>query len=312
MSSGLDALRLALLAAGVERGDRVVVPANTFIATFEAVTQSGAVPVVVDVTDDDYCLDVQAVAAVCDAGTRAVLPVHIYGQMANMLVLRPIAQSLDILVVEDAAQAHGATRDGLRAGTAGDVAAFSFYPGKNLGALGDAGALTSDDPSLAERARVLREHGQREKYVSDVEGYTARLDTFQAIALKAKLDALDCCNDQRRTLAARYLEGLSGVGDLVMPAIAARSEPVWHLFVIRTRDPDALAGALARAGIGSGRHYPIPPHLSGAYASLGYRAGEFPVTEMISRHGLSLPIYPGMTEAQVEHVCETVRHYFSG
>ena len=312
VASGLDALRLALLAVGLERGDRVVVPANTFIATFEAVTQAGGIPVVVDVSEVDYCIDSQAAAAALDPRTRAIVPVHLYGQMSDVVALRELSESNDLFVIEDAAQAHGAVRDGVRAGCAGHAAAFSFYPGKNLGALGDAGAITTSDSDLDTKARIYREHGQRDKYVSDVEGYTARLDTFQALALIAKLRFLDSGNAWRRNLAARYIAELDGVGDLQLPPIAARSEPVWHLFVIRTADPVSLAGSLARAGIGSGRHYPIPPHLSGAYESLGYSRGAFPVTEAISRHGLSLPIYPGMTDAQQEHVCETVRAHFDG
>jgi dTDP-4-amino-4,6-dideoxygalactose transaminase len=311
-ASGLDALRLSLLAAGIGPDDHVVVPANTFIATFEAVTQAGAVPVVVDITESDYCIDVEAVAAAIDSKTRAVLPVHLYGQMADVRALRELVDSKELLLIEDAAQAHGAVRDGVRAGAAGHAAAFSFYPGKNLGALGDAGALTTDDSELAEKSRALREHGQVEKYVSEFVGYTARLDTVQAIALAAKLPFLDEGNRQRRELADRYLQELNGAGDLVLPSIAPLSEPVWHLFVIRTADPVRLAAALTEAGVGSGRHYPIPPHLSGAYRDLGYLPGSFPVAEAVSREGLSLPLYPGMTEAQQQHVCRTVRRFFDG
>lgn len=312
MASGLDALRIALLAAGLEPGDEVVVPANTFIATFEAVTQARGVPVVVDVGESDYCIDLGAVEAVLGPRTRFVIPVHLYGQAADVHALRVLADDHELVVVEDAAQAHGATRAGAKAGSIGHAAAFSFYPGKNLGALGDAGALTTDDHALATRARALREHGQEEKYRSVVEGYTARLDTIQAIGLIAKLRYLDEWNESRRSLAALYREQLDGVGDLVLPRVAEDSQPVWHLFVIRTADPVALGGALADAGIGSGRHYPEPPHLSAAYASLGHRAGSFPVTERVSEQGLTLPLFPGLTEEQALRVCATVRRYFDG
>jgi dTDP-4-amino-4,6-dideoxygalactose transaminase len=310
LSSGLDALRLALLAGGIERGDEVIVPANTFVATFEAVTQAGAVPVVADVSEADYNLDPQAVDALAGPRARFVLPVHLYGQLADMRAILPVAERHGLTIVEDAAQAHGAMRDGIRAGAGGHAAAFSFYPAKNLGAFGDAGALTTDDPELAARVRALREHGQTVKYRYAYEGYTARLDTFQAIVLSAKLARLDAWNERRRAIAREYGEALAGVGDLTLPPVAAGSDPVWHLYVVRTSEPDALAAFLAQRGIGTGRHYPEPPHLSEAYRMLGYQVGSFPVTEAICREGLSLPIFPGMTSAQLGRVSESVRAYF--
>jgi dTDP-4-amino-4,6-dideoxygalactose transaminase len=312
VASGLDALRLALLAIGVRPGDEVIVPASTFVATFEAVTQAGARPVAVDVCEEDLCIDVAATADAITPRTRAILPVHLYGQVADLRVLRELALDRDVEIVEDAAQAHGASRDGLRAGCGGRAAAFSFYPAKNLGALGDAGAVTTNDAELAARVRALREHGQQTKYESVVEGYTARLDTLQAIALAAKLPALDEGNARRRELAAGYRAALEGVGDLRLPAVPSGSDPVWHLYVVRTAEPKALAAALATANIATGRHYPIPPHLSGAYASLGHSEGDFPVTEALSRECLSLPIFPGMTDEQLDHVCATVREHFRG
>jgi dTDP-4-amino-4,6-dideoxygalactose transaminase len=309
MSSGLDAIRIALMAAGVERGDEVIVPANTFAATFEAVTQAGAVPVVVDVTEDDYNIDVRAAAAAIGPRTRALLPVHLYGQLADMSVLRTLATTHGLALVEDAAQAHGAERDGIRAGAGGLAAAFSFYPGKNLGALGDAGALTTNDAELATRARALREHGQLRKYEYAWEGYTARLDTIQAIALNAKLPYLDGWNVDRRTQADTYLSRLGAAGTLRLPRIAARSLHVWHLFVVRSGDPVGLAAFLEERGIATGRHYPIPPHLSQAYAYLGHRAGSFPVAEAISREGLSLPLFPGLGSARLDRVCEALLEY---
>jgi dTDP-4-amino-4,6-dideoxygalactose transaminase len=314
-SSGLDALRLALIAAGLGRGSEpggqeVIVPAHTFIATVEAVTQAGARPVLVDVREDDFNLDAELAAAAVTEQTAAILPVHLYGQLVDVEAVGDLARRHGLTVIEDACQAHGATRAGVRAGTLGDAAAFSFYPGKNLGAMGDAGAVVCDDPELARSMRALREHGQREKYHHVVPGYTARIDTLQAIVLQRKLPYLDEWNEQRRTIAAAYSRDLDGVGDLMLPASAEGSEPVWHLYVVRTGNPEGLAEHLAARGIGTGRHYPEPIHLSAAYRSLGYGPGDFPVTERIAASVLSLPIFPGMTGEEVETVVEGVKEYF--
>lgn len=311
LASGLDALRLALLAAGIEPGDEVVVPAMTFAASFEAVVQAGGRPVVVDVSEDDYELDVASVAAAMGPWTHFVMPVHLYGQMADMRGLVELAESRSLEIVEDACQAHGASRDGIRAGAAGLASAFSFYPGKNLGAFGDAGALVTAGGELAERVRALREHGQRRKYEHDLSGYTARLDTIQALVLLRKLPFLDEWNEQRRRVAAAYAEALIGVGDLRTPPAPAGSDPVWHLYVVRTADPARLAGFLADRGIGTGRHYPQPPHLSPAFAGLGYRAGDFPIAEALAGQFLSLPIFPGMREEEVEAVAAAIRDFFA-
>lgn len=312
LASGLDALRLGLLAAGIDRGDEVVVPAATFAATFEAVTQAGGVPVVADVREDDYGLDPDAASSAISQRARFLLPVHLYGQMADLSALNQVAARHGVRIIEDACQAHGAKRDGNAAGTVGVAAAFSFYPAKNLGAIGDAGALVTDDEELAETVRSLREHGQARKYHHALEGYTARLDTIQALALLHKLPHLDGWTAERRAIAAQYTAELAGVGDLRLPVIPPGSEPVWHLFVVRTADPAALADFLAERGIGSGRHYPEPPHLSEAYAHLGYRPGAFPVAEALSREALSLPLFPGMTDAQLDAVVQAVKTFFSG
>jgi dTDP-4-amino-4,6-dideoxygalactose transaminase len=304
VGSGLDALRLGLLAGGIEPGDEVVVPAQTFVATLEAVTQAGGRPVLADVSADDYCLDAAAAAAAVTPRTRFVMPVHLYGQLADLRALR----ALGVPLLEDACQAHGATRDGLRPANA----AYSFYPGKNLGAFGDAGALVLEDDDAAARVRALREHGQSAKYRHDVEGWTARLDTIQAAVLLRKLPLLDGWNEERRAVAAFYGERLDGVGDLVLPPVPAGSEPVWHLYVVRTAEPEALAAFLRGRGIASGRHYPQPPHLTEAYARLGRRRGEFPVAEALADECLSLPIYPGIGEEQVEAVAAAVEAYFRG
>ena len=312
VSSGLDALRLGLVATGLEAGEEVIVPAATFIASLEAVTQAGGVPVVVDIDERDYCLDPAAVDAALGSRTRALLPVHLYGQMADMRQLASLAGARGLAVVEDACQAHGAERDGIRPGATAAASAFSFYPGKNLGAFGDAGALVTNDASTAARVRALREHGQTAKYVHDFEGWTARLDSVQALVLSCKLPYLAGWNDQRRAAAEFYSRALSGVGDLVLPPIPVGSVPAWHLYVVRTADPEGLAIFLRELGIGTGRHYPAPVHLTPAYAWLRRKRGEFPVAEALSRECLSLPIYPGITEAQLATTADAVRSFFDG
>jgi dTDP-3-amino-3,4,6-trideoxy-alpha-D-glucose transaminase len=312
VASGLDALRLALITAGLERGDEVIVPASTFVATFEAVTQAGGVPVPADVSESDYGLDAEQVAAAITPRTRFLMPVHLYGQMADMIALGELAHRHGLAIIEDACQAHGAERDGLRAGQRGLAAAFSFYPAKNLGAFGDAGALVTDDERLADEVRKLREHGQRGKYEHELEGYTARLDTLQALVLLRKLPLLDGWNEERRTAAAFYTDRLTGVGDLLLPPVVRDSEPVWHLYVVRTAEPAQLADALRAQGIGTGRHYPVPPHLSPAYESLGLGPGSFPVTEALAEQCLSLPLFPGITDAQLSAVVEAVAAFFDG
>ena len=246
VGSGLDALRLGLLATGIEPGAEVIVPAATFVATLEAVTQAGGVPVVVDISEDDYCLDPSGAAAAIGPRTHALMPVHLYGQLADMRELRRVADGAGIAIIEDACQAHGATRVGERAGASGVAAAFSFYPGKNLGAAGDAGALVTRDAEVASRVRALREHGQTAKYVHACEGWTSRLDTIQAIVLLHKLPELETWNGQRRDAAAFYADALSEVGDLRLPPVAAGSSPVWHLYVVRTSDPDGLGSVASR------------------------------------------------------------------
>ena len=311
LASGLDALRLGLQAAGLEAGDEVVVAASTFVATLEAVTQAGGRPVVVDATDDDYNLDPGALEAALTERTRFLMPTHLYGQLADMRSLMEIAERRGLTILEDACQAHGASRDGIAAGTAGLANAFSFYPGKNLGAFGDAGALVTDDEELAARVRALREHGQTRKYVHEIEGWTARLDTIQAIVLRRKLPLLDRWNGERRAVAAKYDERLAGIGDLRLPPVPDGSEPVWHIYAIRTAAPEELAGFLRERGIGTGRHYPDPVHLAPAYGFLGHERGEFPVAEALASEVLSLPMFPGMTEQQVDTVVAAIADYFA-
>ena len=312
MGSGLDALRLGLIAAGLEPGEEVIVPAMTFVATLEAVTQAGGRPVVVDIREDDYCVDAAAVDAAVTPATRYLMPVHLYGQLADLRALGEVAERRGVAIVEDACQAHAAERDGLRAGSVGIFSAFSFYPGKNLGAMGDAGALVTNDEALADTARALREHGQRRHYRHDIEGYTSRLDTIQAIVLGKKLPLLDGWNVQRQEAARFYGEALAGVGDIGLPPVPADSTHVWHRYVIRTENPERLAGFLRERGVGTVRNYPEPVHLAPAYASLGYGEGDFPVAEALAREAISIPLYPGISEAQLEYIAEAIRAYFRG
>jgi dTDP-4-amino-4,6-dideoxygalactose transaminase len=310
VASGLDALRLSLQATGIGPGDEVVVPAQTFVATAEAVSQTGATPVLADVGECDANLDPEAAAAAVTGRTRAILAVHLYGQMADVHALDAICRRAGIELHEDAAQAHGARRAGASPGVVGRVASFSFYAGKNLGAFGDAGAAATNDAELAERLRMLREHGQGRKYEHDEIGWTARLDSIQAIVLRHKLRMLDVWNAQRRAAADWYAEALDGIGDLRLPEVSDDSEPVWHLYAVRTADPEALAAALRERGVASGRHYPVPVHLTAAYRGLGHAPGAFPNAEAWAREELSMPIFPGITQSQVAVVAEAAASYF--
>ena len=312
VSSGLDALRLSLVATRLAPGAGVIVPAMTFAATFEAVIQAGGTPIVVDVADTDYNLDVGQTERVAGRDATHILPVHLYGQMADMRRLSSVAERHGLQIVEDACQAHGARRDGLAAGRRGRAAAFSFYPTKNLGAMGDAGALVTDDGALAEHALALRVHGETRKYHHDYVGYTARLDTIQAVVLLEKLPLLEEWNRQRRAAARFYTDALAELErlGLRLPRERPGSDSVWHLYVVRTSNPQELAAFLADRGIQTGRHYPEPPHLTPAYRNLGFGPGDFPVAEALAHEGLSLPLYPGISETQLAWVCEAVQNYF--
>jgi dTDP-3-amino-3,4,6-trideoxy-alpha-D-glucose transaminase len=300
-SNGLDSLRLLLEAYEIGAGHEVIVPGHTFIATWLAVSQAGARPVPVDVEESTANLDPILVEAAITPRTRAIIAVHLYGQPARMDALREIADSHGIPLIEDAAQAHGATFKGRPAGGLGDAAAFSFYPGKNLGALGDAGAVVTADRALAERVRLLRSYGSRIKYRHELKGANNRLDELQAAVLRVKLRALEGWNERRRQIAGAYLERLRGVG---LPGVAAGAGPVWHLFVIRHPQRDALGARLRAAGIGTLIHYPTPPHRSPAYSEQS--RASLPVTERLSAEVLSLPIGPHLSDEQVERVIAAV------
>ena len=306
VANGLDALHLALRAMDVGPGDEVIVPSNTFIATWLAVSQCGATPVPVEPDARTFNIDPARIEAAITPRTRVILPVHLYGQPADMDAILAIARKHGLRVLEDGAQAHGARYKGRRLGAHGDAVAWSFYPGKNLGAMGDGGAVTTTDAQLADRIRVLRNYGSRVKYVHEVQGYNSRLDPLQAAILRVKLAHLDEWNARRSTIAARYQQGLVGCG-LALPDVPTWAEPVWHLYVVQHPQRNALQQKLGEAGIGTLIHYPIPPHLQSAYAALGYGQGSFPVSENIHNEVLSLPIGPSMSLSDAEQVIEAVR-----
>ena len=306
VSNGLEALHLALLASGVQPGDQVIVPTHTFVATWLAVTQCGAVPVPVEVCAATYQLDPARLAAAITPACKAIVPVHLYGIPADIDPINTLAEKHGITVVEDAAQAHGALYRGRRIGSHGAAASWSFYPGKNLGAFGDAGAVTTNNADLAARIRTLRNYGSSVRYVHDERGFNSRLDPIQAAILRVKLTHLDSWNARRREIAARYQRELAGSG-LVLPTVTAGSESSWHLFPVSHPRRDALREALAASGVETLIHYPIPPHLQRAYADLGYESGAFPIAEKAANTLLSLPIGPAMTHAQVTTVIEALR-----
>ncbi len=301
VSSGTAAIELTLRALGIGPGDEVITTPFTFIASAEAISATGATPVFADVLPDTLNINPAAVAAAVTSRTRALLPVHLYGQPAAMPALAALAQRHGLALIEDAAQAHGGEIAGRRVGTLGHAACFSFYPGKNLGAYGDGGAVTTDDEALAARLRKLRDHGRASKYVHDEVGYGHRLDALQAAILAAKLPHLNAANAARRRLAARYDE-LLGATDLVLPTTAPDTVPVYHLYVVRTPRREALLAGLRAAGIEAGVHYPLPLHLQPAYAALGYTAGAFPVAEAAAQQVLSLPLFPEMSKPQQDRV----------
>ena len=310
VANGLEALQLVLLARGIGAGDEVIVPANGYIATWLAVTHVGATPIPCEPDARTYNLDPTRLASLLTPRTKAILPIHLYGQTADMTAINAFAAAHGLFVLEDAAQSHGARAHGRASGALGHAAGISFYPTKNLGALADAGAITTDDATLAARLRSLRNYGSRERYHHDEAGLNSRLDEFSAAFLRVKLPHLAAWNARRATLAQRYLTQLSGVGDLVLPFVPAWAEPVWHLFVVRTAHREALRAYLAERGIATQIHYPIPPHRSGAYRSLGYQVGAFPLAEQLAAEVLSLPISPHHTAEQIDSVGAAVRSFF--
>jgi dTDP-4-amino-4,6-dideoxygalactose transaminase len=307
VANGLDALTLILEGLGIGAGDEVIVPAHTFIATWLGVTRTGARPVAVDCLAGTGNIDPALVQVAITSRTKALIAVHLYGMPADMAPLQALAAQHSFHLIEDAAQAHGASYRGHKVGSLGVAAGFSFYPTKNLGALGDGGAVVTSDAALDKRIRLLRNYGSEKKYEHQIAGCNSRLDELQAAILSVKLRRLDDLNADRRRIAARYRQALSGLPGLDLPAVTEDCEPVWHLFQVRHAARDRLAEALSAAGVQTMVHYPVPPHLQPAYAALGYRAGNFPVAESIARTTLSLPVWPGLSDAQIDHVCDTIR-----
>lgn len=301
LANGLDALILALRALGVGPGDEVIVPSNTYIATWLAVTAVGARPVPVEPDPATHNIDPARIAAAITPATKVLLPVHLYGQPADLDPILALARQHGLAVVEDAAQAHGARYKGQRIGAHGDIVCWSFYPGKNLGALGDGGAITTDNAELADRIRVLRNYGSRVKYVNEMQGVNSRLDPIQAAVLRAKLPHLEEWTSRRRAIAAAYADGLADSG-LVLPFVPNWAEPAWHLYVVRTPERAALQDRLAKAGVGTLIHYPIPPHMQQAYAELGLAPDALPLAQKLAAEVVSLPMGPQLGLGSVQDV----------
>jgi dTDP-3-amino-3,4,6-trideoxy-alpha-D-glucose transaminase len=310
VANGLEALQLVLMALGVGPGDEVIVPSHGYIATWLAVTHVGARPVPCEPDPLTYNLDSARLAALITPRTKVILPIHLYGQAADMTAINAVAAQHGLFVLEDAAQSHGARSYGRQSGALGHAAGISFYPSKNLGALADAGAVTTNDALLADKLRHLRNYGSKVRYHNEYLGINSRLGELQAAFLRAKLPYLAAWNARRVTLATRYLTQLRGVGDLTLPHVPAWADPVWHLFVIRTARREALQAHLAAHGVGTQIHYPIPPHLSHAYQDAGWKRGDFPLAEKFADEVLSLPIGPHHTADQIDYVCTTIRDFF--
>ncbi len=300
-SNGLEALHLILRAHDIGAGDEVIVPSHTFIATWLAVSYAGATPVPVEPDPETFNIAPERIEAAITSKTKAIIPVHLYGQPADMDPIMSIARQCGLKVIEDNAQAHGARYKGRRTGSLGDAAATSFYPAKNLGSFGDAGAVTTNDEELAHRVRCLRNYGSSEKYHHDCQGFNSRMNELQAAFLRVKLRRLDEWNSCRRAVAARYLDELDDVAGLKLPFVPTWAEPVWHLFALRHLRRDEFRNSLVKVGIGTLIHYPIPPHLSGAYARVGWKQGDFPIAEQIAKAELSLPIGP-----HLEPMCQNI------
>lgn len=311
VANGLEAMQLVLMARGIGPGDEVIVPSHGYIATWLAVTHVGARPVPCEPDPQTYNLDPNRIEDLITPRTKAILPIHLYGQTADMTAINAGAARRGLFVLEDAAQSHGALCHGRAAGSLGHAAGVSFYPSKNLGAMADAGAVTTNDDTLADKIRHLRNYGSKVRYQNEYLGMNSRLSELQAAFLRAKLPKLDEWNTRRAKLAAQYRNELRELPTLTMPHVAPGAEPVWHLFVVRTPHRDALQAHLAAAGVGTQIHYPVPPHLSHAYAGAGWKHGDFPLAERFASEVLSLPIGPHISSAQVDHVCDGVKRFFA-
>jgi dTDP-4-amino-4,6-dideoxygalactose transaminase len=310
ISNGLDALYLSLKALEIGEGDEVIMPSNTFIATVLAVSYTGAKPVFVEPDRKTYLIDPELIPQSITSRTKAIMPVHLYGQACEMNKIMAIAKQYGLKVIEDNAQAHGATFDGKLTGSFGHASGTSFYPGKNLGALGDAGAVTTNDDSLAQKVQMFRNYGSREKYKHEVIGHNMRLDEVQAAFLSVKLKYLDEFTKQRQEIASWYDESLKGLDEIILPYTHQDASHVYHLYVIRNTRRDELKKYLADNGIGTLIHYPIPPHLQQAYTYLGYQKGDFPLAEELAETSLSLPLWPGINQQEVLNISSQIKHFF--
>ena len=308
VGNGLDALILILKALNIGEGDEVIVPSNTYIATALAVTYVGAKPVFAEPKIETFNMNPDRIEAAISEKTKAIMPVHLYGQACDMDPILSIAGKYSLRIIEDCAQAHGATYKGQKISTFGDAAGFSFYPGKNLGALGDAGAVVTDDEEIARKVRALGNYGSDYKYHHIYKGNNSRLDELQAAFLSAKLPILEKMNTERRRIAGRYLDGIRN-SKVILPTVGKDMVPVWHIFGIRCNDRENLEKYLNEKGIGTNKHYPIPMHLQECYRDLGYREGDFPIAEKISRTELSLPMYYGMTDEEISYVIDTINRF---
>jgi dTDP-4-amino-4,6-dideoxygalactose transaminase len=307
LGSGTEALWLVLLACRVGAGDEVITVPSTFMATAEAITYAGAKPVFVDVNERSYTMDPAGLTKAVTPRTKAIMPVHLFGQMADMDPILEFARAHNLFVIEDAAQAHGAEYKAHKAGALGDAGCFSFYPGKNLGALGEAGAVVTNNFELQEKIRILRDHGQVRKYHHTTVGWNCRMDGIQGAVLDVKLKYLQRGNERRRAHAQQYNEALGGIEGIIRPREAAYARHVYHIYAIRTQERNQVLRRLGERGIGCGVHYPIPVHLQDAYKCLGYEKGTFPIAEQIAEEFISLPMFPELTEMQIELVSEAVR-----
>ena len=307
VGSGTEALWLVMLACGIGEGDEVITVPTTFMATAEAITFCGARPVFVDVNDCTYTMDPAELEGALTPRTKAIIPVHLFGQPADMDPILEFARKHDLFVIEDAAQAHGAEYKGRKVGTLGDAGCFSFYPGKNLGAFGEAGAVVTDNVELQEKVRILRDHGQIRKYHHTMVGWNCRMDGIQAAVLRVKLQHLDTGNSLRRAHALQYKEALDGLDEVVKPFEASFARHVYHVYAIRVQERDEVLAFLAEKGIQCGVHYPVPIHLQKAYRNLGYKTGDLPISERTALEFLSLPMFPELTKAQIEMVSLSLR-----
>jgi dTDP-4-amino-4,6-dideoxygalactose transaminase len=309
VASGTDALIMALKAVGVGKGDEVITVPNTFIATVDAISHNGATPTFIDIEPETYTMKASDIRQKITKRTKVILPVHLYGHPVDMDPLLEAAEENDLYVVEDACQAHGAEYKGRKVGSLGNIACFSFYPSKNLGAYGDGGIIVTNNEEVAERARMLRDYGQKEKYKHVVIGYNSRLDEMQAAILRVKLRYLDRWIDERRRNAKKYSEELSEIPDVIPPIEKSYAKHVYHLYVIRTKHRNEMQRWLSSRSISTGIHYPIPIHLQEAYMHLNLREGSFPETEMCSKEILSLPMFPELTEDEISYVCQCIREF---